>query len=252
MSAAWLTDIGVLQSSSRIDSKKVRIDLSEAFHSLFENESGRELRVAGDGAAIEAPSFQGLGTLRNKWDGAILSKLAVLVLFSVRCFDVDLKLYKFINKLKAKGYHYREDVNKERKIGDFLGYSFLLILLLLLLPCDSRDSVADLMKTSPPIERILDIPGPTISQLRSIPLQRDRQRREAAVLDRANEEVLVQAMSSCVGLLPAPDDYLGINPSMVHSCQMSWTSSDPKRPCSKTRTCSIMVPQEEQDDRYSL
>ncbi|MED6146982.1 hypothetical protein PIB30_039839 [Stylosanthes scabra] len=27
----------------------------------------------------------------------------------------------------------------------------------------------------------------------------------------------MQAMSSCVGLLPAPDDYLGSNPSMVHS-----------------------------------
>ncbi|MED6170489.1 hypothetical protein PIB30_031477 [Stylosanthes scabra] len=46
-------------------------------------------------------------------------------------------------------------------------------------------------------------------------------------------------MSSCVGLLPAPDDYLGNNPSVVHSCH----GPSPKRSCSKTRTCSIMVPQ---------
>ncbi|MED6157202.1 hypothetical protein PIB30_021195 [Stylosanthes scabra] len=46
--------------SSRIDSEEMRIDLREAFHSLFKNESvrliwGRELRVAGDSAAIGAP-----------------------------------------------------------------------------------------------------------------------------------------------------------------------------------------------------
>ncbi|MED6179417.1 hypothetical protein PIB30_000529 [Stylosanthes scabra] len=105
---------------------------------------------------------------------------------TVATLDQNLKEFKL-----NQGYHYREDVDKERKIGDFPGYSFLLILLLLLLPRDSRDSVADLMKTSPPTERILDILGPTISRLRSIPLQRDRQRREATVLDRANEEVPV-------------------------------------------------------------
>ncbi|MED6129003.1 hypothetical protein PIB30_113336, partial [Stylosanthes scabra] len=57
------------------------------------------------------------------------------------------------------GYHYSEDVDTERKTGDFPGYSFLLILILLLLPRDSRDNVADLMKTSPPTELILDILG---------------------------------------------------------------------------------------------
>ncbi|MED6147059.1 hypothetical protein PIB30_040433 [Stylosanthes scabra] len=57
------------------------------------------------------------------------------------------------------GYHYSEDVNMERKTGYFPGYSFLLILILLLLPRDSRDNVADLMKTSPPTELILDILG---------------------------------------------------------------------------------------------
>ncbi|MED6186362.1 hypothetical protein PIB30_065929 [Stylosanthes scabra] len=45
------------------------------------------------------------------------------------------------------------------------------------------------MKTSPPTERIPDILGPTISQLRSVSLQTDRQRRGAALLDRAKEEV---------------------------------------------------------------
>ncbi|MED6154080.1 hypothetical protein PIB30_108572, partial [Stylosanthes scabra] len=48
-------------------------------------------------------------------------------------------------------------------------------------------------------------------------------------------------MRSCVGWLPAPDDYLGINPSMVHSCQMSWTQS--KAAMSQPETCSINVPQ---------
>ncbi|MED6196760.1 hypothetical protein PIB30_050416 [Stylosanthes scabra] len=36
-------------------------------------------------------------------------------------------------------------------------------------------------------------------------------------------------MSSCDGWLPAPDYYLGINPSMVHSCQMLLTSSKAAR-----------------------
>ncbi|MED6120472.1 hypothetical protein PIB30_021141 [Stylosanthes scabra] len=45
--------------------------------------------------------------------------------------------------------------------------------------------------SSPSTELILDILGSTISRLRSILLQRDRQGREAAVLDRANEEVPV-------------------------------------------------------------
>ncbi|MED6205612.1 hypothetical protein PIB30_019362, partial [Stylosanthes scabra] len=93
-------------------------------------------------------------------------------------------------------YRYREDVDKERKDQRFPELlvhlpspTLLLILLLLLLPRDSRDNVADLMKSSPPTELILVIPGSTISRLRSILLQRDRQECEAAVLDRANEEV---------------------------------------------------------------
>ncbi|MED6136528.1 hypothetical protein PIB30_056805 [Stylosanthes scabra] len=51
-------------------------------------------------------------------------------------------------------------------------------------------------------------------------------------------------MSSCVGLLPAPDDYLEINPSMVHSLS---NVMDPwliqSGHVSLARTCSIMVPQ---------
>ncbi|MED6110922.1 hypothetical protein PIB30_047474 [Stylosanthes scabra] len=54
-----------------------------------------------------------------------------------------------------------------------------------------RSKTFGVTRSSPPTELILDIPGSTISRLRSILLQRDRQGREAAVLDRANEEVLV-------------------------------------------------------------
>ncbi|MED6192450.1 hypothetical protein PIB30_010083 [Stylosanthes scabra] len=57
-------------------------------------------------------------------------------------------------------------------------------------------------------------------------------------------------MSSCVGCLPAPDDYLGINPSMVHSCQMSWTQS--KAVMSQPGTCSIDVPQSDRTDTWSM
>ncbi|MED6121463.1 hypothetical protein PIB30_030308 [Stylosanthes scabra] len=77
--------------------------------------------------------------------------------------------------------------SKRRKIGDFPGYLSLLILLLLLLSRGSRDSVLDFMKTFPPTERILDIPGFTISQLHSVPLRRDRQRCEATILDYTND-----------------------------------------------------------------
>ncbi|MED6183495.1 hypothetical protein PIB30_038335 [Stylosanthes scabra] len=46
------------------------------------------------------------------------------------------------------------------------------------------------------------------------------------------------AMSSCVGLLPATDDYLGSNPSMVHHCRMSWASATQSGHVPSARTCS--------------
>ncbi|MED6175031.1 hypothetical protein PIB30_074700, partial [Stylosanthes scabra] len=46
------------------------------------------------------------------------------------------------------------------------------------------------------------------------------------------------AMSSCVGLLPAPDDYLGSNPSMVHHCRMLWASATQSGHVPSARTCS--------------
>ncbi|MED6172161.1 hypothetical protein PIB30_047507 [Stylosanthes scabra] len=46
------------------------------------------------------------------------------------------------------------------------------------------------------------------------------------------------AMSSCVGLLPAPDDYLGSSPSMVHHCRMSWASATQSGHVPSARTCS--------------
>ncbi|MED6194390.1 hypothetical protein PIB30_028005 [Stylosanthes scabra] len=45
-------------------------------------------------------------------------------------------------------------------------------------------------------------------------------------------------MSSCVGLLPAPDDYLGSSPSMVHHCRMSWASATQSGHVPSARTCS--------------
>ncbi|MED6135919.1 hypothetical protein PIB30_051223 [Stylosanthes scabra] len=45
-------------------------------------------------------------------------------------------------------------------------------------------------------------------------------------------------MSSCVGLLPTPNDYLGSSPSMVHHCQMSWASATQSGHVPSTRTCS--------------
>ncbi|MED6208398.1 hypothetical protein PIB30_044655, partial [Stylosanthes scabra] len=54
-----------------------------------------------------------------------------------------------------------------------------------------RSKTFGVTRSSPPTELILNIPGSTISRLLSILLQRDRQGREAAVLDRANEEVPV-------------------------------------------------------------
>ncbi|MED6157694.1 hypothetical protein PIB30_025638 [Stylosanthes scabra] len=45
-------------------------------------------------------------------------------------------------------------------------------------------------------------------------------------------------MSSCVGLLPAPDDFLGSSPSMVHHCRMSWASTTQSGHVPSTRTCS--------------
>ncbi|MED6108374.1 hypothetical protein PIB30_023290 [Stylosanthes scabra] len=53
-----------------------------------------------------------------------------------------------------------------------------------------------------------------------------------------------EAMSSCVGSLPAPDDYLGLNPSMVHPLSNvvdHWLIQSGHVPLA--RTCSIMVPQ---------
>ncbi|MED6159749.1 hypothetical protein PIB30_045143 [Stylosanthes scabra] len=44
--------------------------------------------------------------------------------------------------------------------------------------------------------------------------------------------------SSCVGLLPAPDDYLGSSPSMVHHCRMSWASATQSGHVPSARTCS--------------
>ncbi|MED6177893.1 hypothetical protein PIB30_102449 [Stylosanthes scabra] len=52
------------------------------------------------------------------------------------------------------------------------------------------------------------------------------------------------AMSSCIGLLPAPDGYLGLNPSMVHplsNVMNPWLIKSGHLPLA--RTCSIMVPQ---------
>ncbi|MED6226908.1 hypothetical protein PIB30_108411, partial [Stylosanthes scabra] len=65
-------------------------------------------------------------------------------------------------------YHHREDGDKERRITKFTGHQLIFsssILLLLLLPHDSRDSVTALMKTYSPTEHILDILGSTITQL---------------------------------------------------------------------------------------
>ncbi|MED6157678.1 hypothetical protein PIB30_025622, partial [Stylosanthes scabra] len=45
-------------------------------------------------------------------------------------------------------------------------------------------------------------------------------------------------MSSCVDLLPAPDDYLGSSLSMVHHCRMSWASATQSGHVSSARTCS--------------
>ncbi|MED6170298.1 hypothetical protein PIB30_029550 [Stylosanthes scabra] len=45
-------------------------------------------------------------------------------------------------------------------------------------------------------------------------------------------------MSSCVGLLPAPDDYLGSSPSMVHHCRMSWALATQSGHVPSARTCS--------------
>ncbi|MED6182862.1 hypothetical protein PIB30_032785 [Stylosanthes scabra] len=85
------------------------------------------------------------------------------------------------------GYRHKEEIDERKKIRDFPGYLSLLILLLLLLSRGSRDSVVDFMKTSPPTERILDIPGFTISRLHSVPLQRYRQRCKATILDYTND-----------------------------------------------------------------
>ncbi|MED6184696.1 hypothetical protein PIB30_050023 [Stylosanthes scabra] len=46
------------------------------------------------------------------------------------------------------------------------------------------------------------------------------------------------AMSSCISLLPAPDDYLGSSPSMVHHCRMSWASATQSSHVPSARTCS--------------
>ncbi|MED6147128.1 hypothetical protein PIB30_041152 [Stylosanthes scabra] len=51
-----------------------------------------------------------------------------------------------------------------------------------------------------------------------------------------------EAMSSCVGLLPAPDDYLGLNPSMVHplsNVMDPWLIQSGHVPLA--RTCSSKV-----------
>ncbi|MED6144564.1 hypothetical protein PIB30_016836 [Stylosanthes scabra] len=45
-------------------------------------------------------------------------------------------------------------------------------------------------------------------------------------------------MSSCIGLLPAPDDYLGSSPSMVHHCRTSWASTTQSGHVPSARTCS--------------
>ncbi|MED6157162.1 hypothetical protein PIB30_020829 [Stylosanthes scabra] len=60
----------------------------------------------------------------------------------------------------------------------------------------------------------------------------------------------MQVMSSCVGCLSAPNGYLGINPIMVLSCQMSWTQS--KAAMSQPETCSIDVPQSDRTDTWSV
>ncbi|MED6149216.1 hypothetical protein PIB30_060370 [Stylosanthes scabra] len=84
----------------------------------------------------------------------------------------------------------------------------------------------------------------------------------------------VQAMSSCVSLHLAPDDYLGINPSMVHSLPNVVDPVRSKAACNSPNEAHLtIVPQvlhkrvripspkhmkrnridsEEQDDRYSL
>ncbi|MED6205790.1 hypothetical protein PIB30_020916 [Stylosanthes scabra] len=61
------------------------------------------------------------------------------------------------------GYRHREDVDKERKIEDFQGYSFISphrLYYNVLLLHNSRHSVTTLMKTSPPTVQIPDIPDP--------------------------------------------------------------------------------------------
>ncbi|MED6145308.1 hypothetical protein PIB30_023890 [Stylosanthes scabra] len=45
-------------------------------------------------------------------------------------------------------------------------------------------------------------------------------------------------MSSCIGLLPAPDNYLGSSPSMVHHCRMSWASATQSGHIPSARTCN--------------
>ncbi|MED6173231.1 hypothetical protein PIB30_057350 [Stylosanthes scabra] len=51
----------------------------------------------------------------------------------------------------------------------------------------------------------------------------------------------MQAMSSCNGLLPAPDDYLGSSPSMVHHCRMSWASATQSGHVPSAITCSQVL-----------
>ncbi|MED6153026.1 hypothetical protein PIB30_097568 [Stylosanthes scabra] len=55
------------------------------------------------------------------------------------------------------GYRHREDVDNERKIEDFQGYSFISPHRLYY---NSRDSVTTLIKTSPPTVQIPDITVP--------------------------------------------------------------------------------------------
>ncbi|MED6163871.1 hypothetical protein PIB30_084201 [Stylosanthes scabra] len=54
-------------------------------------------------------------------------------------------------------------------------------------------------------------------------------------------------MTSCVGWLPAPDDYLGIKPK-YGSLTVKCRGPSPKRPAIPLRKCVLRVPQEEHDD----
>ncbi|MED6207432.1 hypothetical protein PIB30_035822 [Stylosanthes scabra] len=58
------------------------------------------------------------------------------------------------------------------------------------------------------------------------------------IAERVPNSASALAMSSCAGLLPAPDDHLGSSPSIVHHCRMSWASASQSGHVPSARTCN--------------